>query len=109
MSVHEEFLDRLQERIANLQVGDPLSPRTEISPVIDPEHTREVREYISGGISDDMTVLMCKGKDKSDTAGAPVHPTVFTDVDDDTTVSSEEVFGPVLSVFEFSHREGVLT
>jgi aldehyde dehydrogenase (NAD+) len=41
--------------------------------------------------------------------GAPfVGPTVLTDVDDDATVAREEVFGPVLAVFEWSDREEVV-
>jgi aldehyde dehydrogenase (NAD+) len=114
--IREEFLDRLTERIADLQVGDPLSPRTDVGPMIDHEHAREVQEYITGATDDGATVLVGNDQDETDaggtdseTAGAPfVHPTVFTDVDDDATVSCEEVFGPVLSVFEFSDREEVI-
>jgi aldehyde dehydrogenase (NAD+) len=115
-NIREEFLDRLRERIAGLQVGDPLSPRTDIGPMIDHDHAREVREYIEGAIEEGATVLVGNDADEtdaggseSDTAGAPfVHPTVLTDVADDATVSCEEVFGPVLSVFEFEEREEVI-
>ncbi|WP_336327127.1 aldehyde dehydrogenase family protein [Halovenus sp. HT40] len=114
--IREEFLDRLNDRIADLQVGDPLSPRTDIGPMIDHEHAREVREYISGAIDEGATVRVGNESDESDaggadsdTAGAPfVHPTVVTDIDDDDAISCEEVFGPVLSVFEFEEREEVI-
>jgi aldehyde dehydrogenase (NAD+) len=84
--------------------------------MIDHDHAREVSEYIEGAIEEDATVLVGNDTDEtdaggseSDTAGAPfVHPTVLTDIADDATVSCEEVFGPVLSVFEFEEREEVI-
>jgi len=114
--IREEFLDRLKERAADLQVGDPLSPRTDIGPMIDHDHARDVREYIDEALEDGATVVVGEDSDEtdaggpeSDTAGAPfVHPTVLTDLEDDDRVSCEEVFGPVLSVFEFSDREEVI-
>jgi aldehyde dehydrogenase (NAD+) len=114
--IREEFLDRLRSRIEDLQVGDPLSPMTDIGPMIDHDHCRTVQSYIEGAIDDGVTVLAGADADEtfaggaeSDTAGAPfVPPTVLTDLDDDDAVSCEEVFGPVLSVFEWSDREEVI-
>jgi len=114
--IREEFLDRLRERVAELQVGDPLAPTTDIGPMIDHDHRRDVRSYVEGAIADGATVLAggetgedFPGEPGSDTAGAPfVPPSVLTDVEDDAAVACEEVFGPVLTVFEWSDREAVL-
>jgi aldehyde dehydrogenase (NAD+) len=114
--IREEFLGMLRDRIAELQVGDPLSPRTDIGPMIDHEHAREVSGYVERAVDDDATVLAGgdhsdsdAGGPDSDTAGAPfVQPTVLTDVADDDEVACDEVFGPVLSVFEWSDREEVI-
>ena len=114
--VKDEFLERLGERIGELNVGDPLSPRTDVGPMIDHEHAREVTGYIDGAIEEGATILFGGDADEtdaggpeSDTAGAPfVQPTVVTDVADDDRISCEEVFGPVLSVFEWSEREEVI-
>ncbi len=114
--IKDEFLDMLTDRIEDLQVGDPLAPMTDIGPMIDHEHQAEVLDYIEGAIADGATVLTghvddetVAGKEASDTAGAPfVQPTVLTDVDDDATVACEEVFGPVLTVLEWSDRDEVI-
>lgn len=114
--IREEFLELLGDRIAGLNVGDPLSPRTDIGPMIDHEHAREVQGYLDRAIEDGATVLFGNVTDEtdaggpaSDTAGAPfVHPTVLTDVEDTDEVACDEVFGPVLSVFEFNEREEVV-
>jgi aldehyde dehydrogenase (NAD+) len=114
--IKEEFLDMLLDRIEDLQVGDPLAPTTDIGPMIDHEHRRDVTDFIEGAIEDDATILAGNDADEtfaggpaSDTAGAPfVQPTVVTDVDDDVEIACDEVFGPVLTVFEWSDREEVI-
>jgi aldehyde dehydrogenase (NAD+) len=41
--------------------------------------------------------------------GAPFfEPTIITDIDNDDTVACEEVFGPVLSVLEWSDRDEMI-
>jgi aldehyde dehydrogenase (NAD+) len=114
--IRSEFLDKLLARIDGLGVGDPLSPQTDIGPMIDHEHARDVQGYVEEALDSGATTLVGPDDDPtraggpdSDTAGAPfVHPTVLTDVDDDDPVACEEVFGPVLSVFEWSDREAVI-
>ncbi|ERH11130.1 MAG: NAD-dependent aldehyde dehydrogenase [halophilic archaeon J07HX64] len=114
--IREEFLNRLLSRVEELQVGDPLSPMTDIGPMIDHDHRRDVLGYIDGAVDDEATVLAGADTDESfpggagsDTTGAPfVPPTVLTDIDDDDAISCEEVFGPVLSVFEWNDREEVI-
>jgi len=114
--IKDEFLDMLTERIEELEVGDPLAPMTDIGPMIDHDHQSDVQSYIESAIADGATVLAGNdsdetfaGNEASDTAGAPfVQPTVVTDVSDDATVACEEVFGPVLTVFEWSDRDEVI-
>ncbi len=114
--IKEEFLERLLARVEDLQVGDPLSPMTDIGPMIDHEHREDVLSYVSGAKAEGATVLAgddadetFAGGSESDTTGAPfVPPTVLTDVDDEDTVACEEVFGPVLTVLEWSDREEMI-
>lgn len=114
--IREAFLDRLLDRIDDLRVGDPLAPTTDIGPMIDHDHHRDVQAYIDGAVANGVTLLAGGDTDEtfagrvgSDTAGAPfVPPTVLADLDDDDTVAREEVFGPVLSVFEWSDRAEVI-
>ncbi|WP_290813855.1 aldehyde dehydrogenase [Halovivax sp.] len=118
--IREEFLERLRERIDELVVGDPLGPTTDVGPMIDHRHERRVREYVEGALEAGATRLTRDGKPNGgdavgagsiddDLAGAPfVAPTVLIDAADDDRIAREEVFGPVLTVFEWSDREEVL-
>jgi aldehyde dehydrogenase (NAD+) len=114
--ISSEFLDLFRERIEDLSVGDPLSPGTDIGPLIDHEHARDVRSSVQEAVDAGASVVAgpdddpaLAGGPDSGTAGAPfVHPIVLTDVDEDDPIACEEVFGPVLSVFEWSDRADVL-
>ena len=114
--IKDEFLEMLTARIDDLDVGDPLAPTTDVGPMIDHDHQADVLEYIQTAKDEGATVLAGDDADEtaaggadSETAGAPfVQPTVLTDVDDGDTVACEEIFGPVLSVFEWSDREAVI-
>jgi aldehyde dehydrogenase (NAD+) len=109
--VRDEFVDRLRSAVADLGVGDPLAPTTDIGPMIDHHHQRQVREFVDDAVADGAT-LFAGGENAAadeNLDGAPfVQPTVLTDVGDDDRVGREEVFGPVLSVFEWSDREELL-
>ena len=110
--VRDEFLDRFRGAIEGLTVGDPLGPTTDVGPMIDHAHAESVRDYVDTAVAEGATPLVGDEGDGEAVgdglAGAPfVGPTVLTDVADDATVGCEEVFGPVLSVFEWSDREEV--
>ena len=38
-----------------------------------------------------------------------IEPTVFSEVTDEMTIAKEEIFGPVMSVFEFEDEHEVIT
>ncbi len=107
--VREQFLDRLLERTRELQVGDPLSPMTDVGPMIDHRHQRSVLDYVETAREQGATVECGGGPLDGEFAGASfVEPTILTGVDDEDAVACEEVFGPVLSVHEWSDREEML-
>ncbi|WP_435358882.1 aldehyde dehydrogenase family protein [Haloarchaeobius sp. DFWS5] len=103
--VREAFMERFAARVEELTVGDPLSPLTDIGPMVDADHRDDVQAYVDGARESGATALLEKAV-PDELADAPfVTPTVFGDVADDDTISCEEVFGPVLSTFEFSTQE----
>jgi len=41
-SIHDDFVERLAARVAQIKVGHPLDPATEIGPLIHPNHVAKV-------------------------------------------------------------------
>jgi aldehyde dehydrogenase (NAD+) len=104
--VADEFLDLLAARIEELQIGDPLSPTTDVGPQIDSRHQARVLEYLDVAREEGATVFSGGGAPAdAELTGAPyVEPTVLLDVENTDTVAREEVFGPVLSVLTWADR-----
>lgn len=98
--IADEFLELLAQRVAALQVGDPLDPEVNVGPVIDGHArdriAREIAESLSAG-----TTLVASAEDRredADEAGFYVSPTVLEVNHAEAPVWEREVFGPVLAV-----------
>ncbi|MGH7477665.1 MAG: betaine-aldehyde dehydrogenase [Longimicrobiales bacterium] len=102
-AVKDALLEKLRERAARLQPGDPLDPKTRMGPLISEEQLERVLGYIEAGKREGAAVLVGGGRAtyQGETKGWWVQPTVFTDVRPEHTIAREEIFGPVLAVLSF--------
>ena len=108
--IHEAFVDALLARTAKMKIGDPMDPETQVGSLISLAHRDKVLDYIEQGKAAGAN-LRCGGKCPSGSAlarGAFVEPTVFTGCTDDMVIAQEEIFGPVMSVFQFSDEDEVI-
>ena len=99
--IHDRFVARLIAAAAATPVGDPALPGTVVGPVIDAEARAKILDHIAGGAR--TATLAWQGTlPAALTAGGGhfVPPTIFTDVQPDTALAQEEIFGPVLAVIK---------
>ncbi len=97
------FLKRISERIQKIKVGDGLVSGTKMGPM----HSMNQREKIVDQVSDAVNMganivyggLEPKGSEFD--SGYFFLPTLAIDVDSDSKLAKEEVFGPVLPIFKF--------
>ncbi|MFB6142765.1 MAG: aldehyde dehydrogenase [Halorientalis sp.] len=103
-SIHDEFLTRFGERVADLQVGDPTAEGTQIGPLASRAQLERVTEYVElareEGAREIASADLPTDPDLAD--GNWVAPTVFGDVTPDMRVAQEEVFGPFVGAIPFS-------
>jgi len=104
-TIHEALVERLVAATRELRVGDPLDPRVEVGPLIDPGSGRKVLDYVARGIADGAVVATGGQRVLEETGGWYVEPTVLDLVPVDSAVAREEIFGPVLSVIPFDTEE----
>ncbi|WP_409474425.1 5-carboxymethyl-2-hydroxymuconate semialdehyde dehydrogenase [Streptomyces sp. HC307] len=98
--VYEEFTRRLAERAANVRVGLPSDPATEVGALVHPEYYERVLNYVEIGTKEAR--LMAGGiRPAHLTEGNYLQPTVFADVERDARIFQEEIFGPVVAVAPF--------
>ena len=103
-SLYDDFAARFVEATSRLVVGDPLSPNTDIGPLVDRRQQERVQHYARIGVEEGATLLY-EGAipDELDVGdGFYVVPTVLGDVTREMTVAREEIFGPVASLMRFS-------
>jgi 5-carboxymethyl-2-hydroxymuconic-semialdehyde dehydrogenase len=100
-SIREEFLDRLADRVAALQVGHPLDPATEVGPLIHPRHFEKVCSYFEHAVTDGATVRVGGVAVPLNGKGNFVQPTLFTNANNSMRIAQEEIFGPVLTTLSF--------
>lgn len=103
--IRSAFVDRLLEAVGELQLGNPLNPETDMGPLAYRGHYERVLEYIQLGVDEGATLLTGGNSDRK--PGYFVEPTVFGDVMQQMRVAREEIFGPVMSLIEWSDVEQV--
>ena len=98
-SVASEVLRRLNRRVEQLRVGDPLDKNTDVGAINSAAQLARIRELAASGDAEGATrfTSSCALPEK----GFWFPPTVFSDVAQTHRVAREEIFGPVLSVLTF--------
>ena len=102
--VYQTFLARLIEATKSLQVGPACDPATTVPPVIDEEAQSRIEESIAAA-RDEATVALAGRVDDLKDQGCYVGPHIFTDVDPDSSLAQDEIFGPVLAVIKVKNLD----
>jgi succinate-semialdehyde dehydrogenase/glutarate-semialdehyde dehydrogenase len=96
-AIADEFLNRFAAAMSALKVGDPLEPGTEIGPLATPAIAEELEAQVRASV--DAGARLVTGGGRLPRPGNFFAPTVLTDIPRDAPAYSEELFGPVASVF----------
>ncbi|MDF1719076.1 MAG: betaine-aldehyde dehydrogenase [Minwuia sp.] len=109
-SIRDAFLEQLVRRTEAMIVGDPKDPATHVGAMISAAHLDKVMDYVAKGKAAGATVLT--GGERLTGGlfdrGAFMRPTIFADVSDDMLIARDEIFGPVMSVFDFDDEDEVV-
>jgi aldehyde dehydrogenase (NAD+) len=106
-TVYDEILELACSRLRRLSVGDPLAPSTVMGPVISEQACERIMSTIERARAEGHGKLVAGGQrlDGELSDGYFVAPTIFGDVDNDSPLAQEEIFGPVLSFMRFSSED----
>lgn len=96
-NILKKFTDKFVSGVKELISGDPLNKKTDVGPIIIKEEIDRVEKWVkeaeqSGG------KILCGGKRISEKL---YEPTVILNPSKDAKVSKEEVFGPVVCIYEY--------
>ncbi|WP_396908991.1 aldehyde dehydrogenase family protein [Mycolicibacterium sp.] len=106
-SRYGEALDLVESTVSRYTVGDPRDPATRIGPSASRSQFDTVRGFIERAQRDGAR-LLTGGADRIMDTGFFLAPTVFADVDPNSELGQEEVFGPVLAVIPYTDADDAL-
>lgn len=106
-SIAETFVDGVVEATERLRVGLPDDPTSDLGSLIHHGHRDQVARAVTDAVAAGARVRTGGGRPQSSQldAGAFYEPTVVVDVDPESALFTEEVFGPVLAVTTFETEE----
>jgi 4-(gamma-glutamylamino)butanal dehydrogenase len=100
-SVHDAFVDRLQNIAASLRVGDPLDVTTEIGAVSSARQLAKNLAAVQSALQQGARLRVGGDARHPVAGGSYMAPALFDRVSPGMTLAREEVFGPVLAVLPF--------
>ena len=101
-SIYERFKKDFVERVANLQIGDPLVESTQHGALVSEAHLEKVLNYVA-----EADKVLYGGK-RLDREGYYMEPTIIEVESNDCKLNQEEIFGPVVTLLPFEKEKEVL-
>ena len=95
--VREAFMDRFLAGVANLKLGDPSDPATDLGPMVDGAAAARTQRWV-----DEAVALGGRLRAGGTADGTFFAPTVLENVPISAQVCSNEAFAPVVVVFGFT-------
>lgn len=105
--IYDQFVGRFIEEVEGMKIGDPSDEQTELGALISAEHLEKVEGYIELAKEEGGTVLTGGYPCLPDSlaGGNWIAPTVVSGLKTDSRCSTEEIFGPVVTVHRFHDDE----
>jgi betaine-aldehyde dehydrogenase len=104
--LYDDFVAGVAEVMGKVVVGDPTDPDTDIGPLISMAHRDKVAGMVSRAPGQGGRIVT--GGSAPDLPGSYYRPTLIADVDENSEVYRDEIFGPVLTVRSFTDDDDAL-
>ena len=104
--IYDEFSKKIVQQFGSLKVGNGFDPEVNIGPLINKAAVDRIKSLISDAVSHGAKILC--GGDLSLPDSLFFAPTVLINQNVNSKIFSEEIFGPVISMYKFSNDEDVL-
>lgn len=102
---YEKLLTAIVNQVDQIQVGAPRTEGTEMGPLVSSGHRSRVAAFVDRARSSCKVVA---GGESGEGSGFFYRPTIVADADNNSEISRNEVFGPVVSVSRFGDADEAL-
>jgi len=101
--IYVEWRELFVAEMAELVVGDPMDPETNVGPLATEKGRQEIVSLVDDARAKGADILL--GGVKPEGRGFFYPPTVIEGITSDMRLSREEAFGPIASIYKVSDRE----
>ncbi len=98
--VYDDFLRRFVEGVSSIRIGDPMDPKTQLGPLATGQIRNDIESQVNATVTAGARALT--GGKRLDRPGFYFAPTVLANIPPSSPAESEELFGPVASVWNVS-------
>lgn len=98
--VYDEFLEKFEKRVSELNIGDPHDESTDMGPLCNHDTRRRVEEHLADAREKGAQIRQYGPDD-----GLYFPATILTGVTTDMRIAQEETFGPVAPIIKISSIE----
>ena len=102
-SIEDEFVAKLERRMQQLRVGNPLDKNTDIGAINSKQQLEKITDLVHSGVNEGGTIFQTECELPGN--GFWFKPTLFTKVQPAYRIAREEIFGPVLTTISFRTPE----
>ena len=101
--IEEKFIKKLEKRMQTLNVGNPLDKNTDVGAINSKDQLDKIEKLVNEGVADggDLFQIECELPEN----GFWFKPSLFTSVQANYKIATEEIFGPVLTTLTFRTPE----
>lgn len=104
--IRKRFSEKLLDSVSSLRIGDPMDPNTYLGPVVSKAQQDKILEILSRGQKEGARAMLGGGKLSNPPApGYFVAPSVFGDVDINSPLAQEEIFGPAIALIDAANLD----
>jgi acyl-CoA reductase-like NAD-dependent aldehyde dehydrogenase len=100
--IKDQFVDLLKKESEKYIPGDPFDINSEVGCVVSKEQEEKIRNYIKIGIESGAKMFSPPMSGKMHHRSCYVLPTIFDDVNINSAIAQEEIFGPVIVVIGYN-------
>ncbi|WP_423813688.1 NAD-dependent succinate-semialdehyde dehydrogenase [Psychrobacter sp. 219-2-C] len=105
-SIKDKFLDVFVKKVAELNVGNGMDEGVDIGPLINKKALEKVQALLKDALDKGATLIT--GGSTNGVSELSYNPTVITDISSDMDIASEEIFGPIATIFTFKDEADVI-
>jgi aldehyde dehydrogenase (NAD+) len=107
-AMYDDVVDQAAQMLAGIPYGDPTDPANMMGPLINARQREKVAGYVDRAIADGAKAVIGGKAPEHLSKGYFYEPTLLANVDENSAVAQDELFGPVLVVLPHDGDEDAI-